>query len=71
MHPARAQRPEVGFWPGVSPLISSTVTWQVARIGTPEVVNSEYLTCTWLTYPGNPVSPPQWNTTHGGEERCA
>lgn len=65
-----ASAPEVGFWPGVSPLISSMVTWQTARIGTPDVVNSVYLAATWLTYPGNPVSPPQWKTTHGGDERC-
>src|SRR5215475_1972610 len=65
-----ASPPEVGFCRGVSPLISSMVTWHSARIGTPEVLNRVYFACTWDRYAGKPVSPPQWNTTHGGEDRC-
>jgi hypothetical protein len=59
--------PEVGFWPPISPAISSMVTVQIARTGVPLGVNSVYFAVTLLTYAANPVRPPHRKITHGGE----
>src|SRR4051812_24264177 len=61
--------PDVGFWPCVGPGISTSDTWQVARMGTPEVPKRVYCASMDETYAVNRAveNEPHSKTTQGGD----